>query len=101
MRESIRESILGTVQDLNKSGIVDDVTFREIEGLCVPEIKDYSPSAIVALRKKFKLNQATFAHFLNISPSTVQKWESGVNKPSGASLKLLYLVALRGLAGIQ
>jgi putative transcriptional regulator len=50
MRESIRESILGTVQDLNKSGIVDDVTLREVEGLCVPEKKiQVEPSCLRTL----------------------------------------------------
>jgi putative transcriptional regulator len=91
---------LGTIQDLHKSGIVDEVSLREIESLCLPDIKDYSPSAVAGLRKKLKLSQAAFAHFLNISPSTVQKWESGINKPSGASLKLLDLAARRGLTGL-
>jgi putative transcriptional regulator len=100
MRESIRESILDTVFDLHKSGIVDDVTKSEIESLCLPEIKNYSPSAIGGLRKKLELSQAAFAHFLNISPATVQKWESGISAPSGAYLKLLDLAARRGLAGI-
>jgi putative transcriptional regulator len=101
MRESIRESILSTVNDLYNSGIVDEVTQKEMESLCLPEIKKYSPHMIVALRKKFKLTQTAFANFLNLSPSTIKKWESGLNKPSGASVKLLDLAARNGLAGIR
>ena len=43
MRESIRETILSTVNDLYNSGIVDEVTQKEMESLCLPEIKKYSP----------------------------------------------------------
>jgi len=41
--------------------------------------------------------QAVFAVYLNISLSTIQKWERGQKKPSGASLKLLDLVDRKGL----
>ncbi len=44
--------------------------------------------------------QAVFARILNISPSTVQKWEIGQKRPSGASLKLLHLVKNRGLNSV-
>jgi len=101
MRESIRESILSTVNDLYNSGIVDEVTQKEMESLCLPSIKKYSPHKIVALRKKLGLTPTAFANFLNISPYTIKKWESGLNKPSGASVKLLDLAARNGLAGIR
>ncbi len=54
MRESIANSIMNTVRDLNKSGIVDDITMRNIEKLCLPEVKDYPPEKIIAIRKRFK-----------------------------------------------
>jgi len=38
-----------------------------------------------------------FAACLNISASTVKKWETGEKHPNGASLKLLNLVAKKGL----
>jgi len=38
-----------------------------------------------------------FAAYLNTSKSTVQKWEQGQKKPNGPSLKLLNLVAKKGL----
>ncbi|MFI5243697.1 MAG: helix-turn-helix domain-containing protein, partial [Gemmatimonadales bacterium] len=34
---------------------------------------------------------------LNTSESTVEKWESGAKRPSGAALKLLSLVQKHGL----
>jgi len=97
MRKSIVDSIQNTVADLNKSGIVDDITMKNIETLCLPEVHDYSPESIVSLRRKNHLSQAALAAVLNISPSTVRKWEQGSKKPAGASKKLLDLVERKGI----
>ena len=53
---------------------------------------------IKRIRTKNKASQAVFAAYLNTGKSTVQKWEQGQKKPSGPSLKLLNLVAEKGLA---
>ena len=97
MRKSLVDSIQNTVADLNKSGIVDDMTMKTIETLCLPDVHDYSPENIVSLRRKNHLSQAALAAVLNISPSTVQKWERGTKKPAGASKKLLDLVERKGI----
>jgi putative transcriptional regulator len=100
MRKSIVKSIVGTVEDLNKSGLVDDITMKNISNLCVPEVKEYSPKKIVLLREKFHLSQAALASIFNISPSTVQKWEQGSKKPAGASKKLLDIIERKGLEAL-
>jgi len=97
MRKSIVDSITNTVQDLNKSGLVDDITMKNIENLCIPEVQDYSPQKIVSIRKNLSLSQAALASIFNISPSTVQKWEQGNKKPAGASKKLLDIIERKGL----
>lgn len=100
MRKSMSDSITKTVRDLNKSGLVDDITLRNIEKLCLPEIKDYSPTKITEIRKKFNLSQAALASVFNISTSTVQKWEQGNKKPTGASRKLLDIMERKGLEAL-
>lgn len=97
MRESIVNSITSTIRDLNKSGLVDDITMRNIENLCLPEIQEYSPEKIASIRKEFKLSQAALASIFNISPSTVRKWEQGNKKPAGASKKLLDIIERKGI----
>ena len=97
MRDSIVKSIKSTINDLNKSGLVDDITMRNIENLCLPEIQEYSPEKITSIRKKFKLSQAALASVFNISPSTVRKWEQGNKKPAGASRKLLDIIERKGI----
>ncbi len=97
MRKSIAESITNTVKDLHQSGLIDEITMKNIENLCLPEIKEYNPEKIISIRKKYHLSQAALASIFNISLSTVQKWEQGNKKPSGASKKLLDIIERKGL----
>ena len=86
-----------TAQGLHRAGGLDKVTLREIESLCLPGIKKYSAQDIKRIRTKARASQGVFARYLNISASTVQKWETGQKKPAGASLKLLNIIDERGL----
>ncbi len=70
MRKSITESITTTVKDLNRSGLIDDITMKNIEKLCLPEIQEYSPEKIVSIRKKFKLSQAA-----KLSTCRTRSWD--------------------------
>ncbi len=97
MNKSILDSIHETAKDLHNAGVMNDVTLREFDALCLPPIKTYSPVQIKRIRMKTRASQAVFAAYLNTSPSTVQKWECGGKKPNGPSLKLLNLVDQKGL----
>ena len=101
MGDSILNSVKDTVVDLHKVGLVDDVTLKNIESLCVPEVKQYDAANIAAIRKRLRLSQAAFARFLNISPSTIRQWETGAKHPSGACQKLLNLADRKGLEGLM
>ncbi len=97
MRESIANSITNTVKNLHRSGLVDDITMKNIEQLCLPDVQEYTPEQIISIRKRFKLSQAALASIFNISPSTVRKWEQGYKRPAGASRKLLDIMERKGL----
>ena len=86
-----------TAKDFHETGIMEDMTMREFDALCLPPVKAFTPAQIKKLRRKSKASQAVFASFLNTSKSTVQKWEQGLKKPNGPSLKLLNLVSRKGL----
>ena len=100
MRNTIAESITSTAKDLNSSGVIDEITMKNIQSLCLPEVKEYTPQKIVSIRKKLKLSQAALASIFNISTSTVQKWEQGNKRPTGASKKLLDIVERKGLEAL-
>ena len=97
MSDSILDVMHKTAKGLHKAGAMDIKTMREIESLCLPKVKEYSATQIKRLRLKNKASQSVFAAYLNTSPSTVQKWETGQKKPNGPSLKLLNLVENKGL----
>ena len=98
MDESILDVVYETAKGLNNAGVMDTKTMYEIESLCLPPVKTYTPEEIKNIRVKNEVSQVVFAAYLNISPSTVQKWEWGRAKPRGPSLKLLNLVEQKGLS---
>ncbi|XOV78009.1 MAG: helix-turn-helix domain-containing protein [Aestuariibacter sp.] len=97
MKESILDVMHETARDLTDAGVMDVQTMREFDALCLPEIEQYDAAHIKAIREKAHVSQAVFAAYLNTSPSTVKQWEQGGKKPRGTSLKLLNLVAHKGL----
>ena len=97
MDKSILEVIHESAGDLHDAGIMQDVTLREFDALCLPKIKQLTANKIKRLRIKNKASQGVFAAYLNTSKSTVQKWEQGQKHPSGPSLKLLNLIDRKGL----
>lgn len=86
-----------TAQDLHAAGVMKETTLREFDALCLPPVKEYTAIQIKRIRTKNHASQGVFAAYLNTSVSTVQKWEQGQKKPNGPSLKLLNLVAEKGL----
>jgi len=48
-----------------------------------------SAHGVRTVRLAMRLSQAAFARVLNVSPRTVQAWETNVRQPSDAALKLL------------
>lgn len=97
MNKSILEAVHSSAKDLKNAGVMDEMTLREFDALCLPPVKEFTPAQIKQIRQKTKASQSVFALFLNTSASTVQKWEQGQKKPRGTSLKLLNLVAEKGL----
>ena len=97
MNKTILETVHSTAEGLHEAGLMDVTTMREFDALCLAPVKTYSAGQIKYLRLRYKVSQGVFAAFLNTSLSTVQKWECGAKKPSGASLKLLNIVDVKGL----
>ena len=100
MKESILDVMHETAKDLTESGVMDMITMREFDALCLPEVECFDAEHIKAIREKEHVSQVVFASYLNTSPSTVRQWEQGSKKPRGTSLKLLNLVAHKGLSAL-
>ena len=98
MDKSILEVVHQGAKDLAATGLMDEMTLREFDALCLPPVKEFSAAQIKRIRQREKASQGVFAAYLNTSISTVQKWEQGSKKPNGPSSKLLNLVEQKGLA---
>ena len=96
-KSAILEAVHDTAKGLYKAGVMDQVTMREFDRLCLPPVEPLEPEQIKQIRKASRVSQAVFARLLNTSLSTVQKWEIGQKRPTGTALKLLRMVQKRGL----
>jgi len=100
MAKGIITAVHETAKGLHEAGVMDAVTLRDFDALCLPPVKHYTAEQIRRIRLRNKASQAVFAAYLNTSPSTVQKWEQGQKSPNGPSLKLLNLVDQKGLEAL-
>lgn len=86
-----------TAAGLRKAGIISKHRLKEYEILCKTDDGQLPAPDIQQIRHQARMSQAVFAAVLNVSVSSVQKWETGEKKPSGASLKLLNLAKRKGI----
>ena len=95
--DSILSVVHETAKGLRNAGIMDEVTMREFDALCLPRMKAYQPQEIKQLRLRYRVSQAVFAAYLNVSKTSVASWESGGKKPGPTAVKLLNLVDRKGI----
>lgn len=101
--DPVSADLLETAHDLATLGHLTKPELAYIKALCFDEPPEYSPRRVAAIRKRTaKMSQAVFAKLLNVSTSTVQKWEApGAGKhPSGAAAKLLQVIERKGIEAI-
>lgn len=89
-----------TAKGLRDADVMDEKTMREFDALCIPPVKYYQAEEIRQLRLRCQVSPAVFAAYLNVSKTSVVRWESGQKKPSSAAVKLLNLVDRKGLESV-
>lgn len=96
----IIESLRADLATLAEVGAISKLTMREFDATCPPPVRKLSAAEIRQLRERLRFSQAVFAHHLHTSVSTVRKWEQGETRPAGPALKLLNLIADKGVQTI-
>jgi putative transcriptional regulator len=91
------EAVHSAAAGMYRAGTIDKATMRDFDETCLAVTPPIAPAEIKQLREANKVSQPVFARYLNTSESTVEKWETGAKKPSGAALKLLSIVQKHGL----
>ena len=93
---AVHETALG----LRDAGVMDKRTMKAFDEMCLTPVKLLSAAQIRQIRFREKASQAVFARYLNVTTGLVSQWERGLKRPRGASLKLLSLVAKKGLDAV-
>ena len=91
------EAVHSAAAGMYRAGTIDKATMRDFDETCLSVTPPITPAQIKQLREANNVSQPVFARYLNTSESTVEKWETGVKRPSGAALKLLSIVQKHGI----
>lgn len=100
MKSKIIESLRGDLTALHDAGAISKLTMRDFDAICPPPVRQFSATDIKRLRERLKFSQPVFALHLHTTASTVRKWEQGDTHPAGPALKLLNVIADKGLQAI-
>lgn len=90
---SVYESIMTGLTEAVGDAQSKDKKLRRRVVTIVP-VKEYSASEIQAIRKSTGLSQRLFAGYMGVSDKTVEAWEAGKNRPSGAASRLLTMMEM-------
>lgn len=99
-KSDVLASVHETASGLNEAGIIEKQTMRAFDEMCLTPVEALTADQIRGIRLKEKASQAVFARYLNVTTGLVSQWERGEKQPRGASLKLLTLVAKKGLQAV-
>jgi len=67
MVKKILDTVHETAKGMHDAGVMNTITMREFDALCLPPVKDLTAVQIKRLRTKSKASQAVFAAYLNTS----------------------------------
>ena len=89
-----------TAAGLREAGVMSKRTMKAFDEMCLTRIEPLTAAQIRQIRVREKASQAVFARYLNVTTGLISQWERGEKHPRGASLKLLTLVAKKGLQSV-
>src|SRR6266478_2233892 len=72
------------------SGDQSRLTVRQVE---IPSPREYSATAVKALRNRLAVSQKLFADLVGVSPELVEHWEQGRREPARVARRLLDQIA--------
>ncbi len=80
------------------SEAIEDATSTEKKlkrrTVSVVPVKEYNSKEVKKIRNSVGFSQRLFARYLGVSEKTVEAWEAGINKPSGAASRILSMMEM-------
>jgi len=92
-RKTLSDTLIDTAKDLR----LPKITVEKLAALGIPEVRDLSARDIKKIREKINVSQGVFAALLNVTSSTIHKWEQGTSRPQTAALRLLEIISAKGM----
>lgn len=62
--------------------------------ISIAPVKVYDAEEVRKIRKNTGLSQKLFAGYMGVSTKTVEAWEAGTNRPSGAASRILSMLEM-------
>lgn len=93
-------ALCGDLAALAKANAISTVTLRQFDAHYPPPVRAFRANDIRRLRDRLRLSQPVFARVLHTTPSTVRRWEQGNTRPAGPALRLLNIIADKGMEGV-
>lgn len=62
--------------------------------ISVVPVKEYDAEQVKQIRKSTGMSQKAFAGYMGVSDKTVEAWEAGTNRPSGAASRILNMMEM-------
>lgn len=101
--DRISAEMVEMARSLKKHELLSAHDLGRVKALSAPP-PSYTAERVAQIRiQKAKMSQSVFAGFLNVTTSTVQKWESPASgkHPGGAAAKLLQIIEKKGIEAIS
>ena len=95
--QTLSKTLIATAKDLG----FPKITVEKLEALGIPEVKDLSARDIKKIRQKINVSQGVFAALLNVTSSTIHKWEQGTSRPQTSALRLLDIISAKGISVLR
>jgi putative transcriptional regulator len=92
-RQTLSETLIDTARDLG----LPKITVEKLEALGIPEVRKLTAKDIKKIREKVNVSQGVFAALLNVTTSTIHKWEQGTARPQTSALRLLEIISAKGI----
>ena len=98
--DALCEAIRRADRGLADAGVMAKQTMKAFDDICLTPVEELTADRIREIRLREKTSKAVFARYLNVTTGLVSQWERGEKHPRCASVKLLTLVAKKGLQAV-
>ncbi len=93
MSNSIFESIISGLDEAIEDS-TNKTPILKRHSVTIEPVKKYLADDVKRIRKSTGMSQKSFAGYMGVSGKTVEAWESGMNRPSGAASRLLSMMEM-------